>query len=130
LLEAGHNDGPWTRRLSLRLGRAGVPVQFFVCAVRGPLRGAGTCAAEPGATLPAGSTLHLEQHPAGPGIEQPDSPGWGLVGTSEQPELRIVLSDFVSVNNKPGTVTYRATLRDASGRATATSNTIAIAWHR
>jgi hypothetical protein len=130
LLVAGHNDGPWTRRLSLRLGRGGVPVQFYVCAVLGRLAAAGNCQAEPGSTLPARSTLRLEQHPVGPGLESPDSPGWGLVGTSEQPELSIVLSDFVSANNKPGTVTYRVTLRDASGHVTATSNTIAITWHR
>ncbi|MDX6476640.1 MAG: hypothetical protein QOH95_2151 [Gaiellaceae bacterium] len=130
LLEAAQDDGPWTRRLSLRLGRAGVPVQFFVCAVVGGEGPAGTCRAEPGSTLPARSTLDLEQHPAGPGLQRPDSPGWGLVGTSEDPLLRIVLSDFVSTNNKPGTITYRVTLRNASGHLNATSNTIAVTWHR
>lgn len=127
LLEAAQSDGPWTRRLSLRLGRAGVPTQFYVCAVRD---GAGPCAAREGATLPAGSTLRLEQQPVGPGLERPDSPGWGLVGTSEDPVLKLTLSDFVSVNNKPGHVTYRVTLRDPSGHVTATSNTTTISWHR
>src|SRR5262249_38087484 len=130
LLEAEQADGPWTRRLSLRLGRGGVPTQFYVCAVRVQGQGSEPCGAEPGGTLPARSTLPLEQHPVGPGLERPDSPGWGLVGTSDEPELKLTLSDFVSANNKPGTVTYRVTLRDPSGRVTATSNTITIRWHR
>jgi hypothetical protein len=130
LLEAAHTDGPWTRRLSLRLGRGGVPAQFYVCAVWTQREVAEPCGTEPGGTLRAGSTLRLEQHPVGPGLERADSPGWGLVGTSEEPVLRITLSDFVSANNKPATVTYRVTLRDPSGRVVATSNTITIAWHR
>lgn len=128
LVEAAQPDGPWTRRLSLRLGRDGVPTQFYVCAVR--KKGAGPCTAAAGATLPARSTLRLEQHPVGPGLERPDSPGWGLVGTSGDPVLKLTLSDFVSVNNKPGNVTYRVTLRDPSGHVTATSNTVAISWRR
>src|SRR4051812_15450372 len=61
LLEAAHTEGPWTRRLSLRLGRGGVPAQFYVCAVRGQADSAQPCGGtEPGRTLPAGSTLRLE----------------------------------------------------------------------
>jgi hypothetical protein len=131
LLEAAQSDGPWTRRLSLRLGRGGVPTQFYVCALRTQRDGADRpCGADEGGTLPARSTLRLEQHPVGPGLERPDSPGWGLVGTSDEPELKLTLSDFVSADNKPGTVTYRVTLRDPSGRVTATSNKITISWHR
>ena len=40
------------------------------------------------------------------------------------------LSDFVSTNNKPGTVTYRATLRAPDGHILGTSNTVTISWHR
>ncbi len=71
--------------------------------------------------------MRLEQRPPGPGVKRADSPGWGLVGTSDQTELRVVLSDFVS-GNRPGTVTYRVTLRNPSGRILATSNTIMIDW--
>jgi hypothetical protein len=130
LLEAAHIDGPWTRRLSLRLGRGGVPAQFYVCAVRGQPAAAQPCRGEPGSSLPAGSILRLEQQPVGPGLERADSPGWGLVATAEEPVLKVTLSDFVSANNKPATVTYRVTLRDPSGGVLATSNTITIAWHR
>lgn len=130
LLGAKHNDGPWARSLSVRLGRGGVPVQFFICAVRGAPASTQPCKAPPGSMMPTRSTMRLEQQPVGPGIERPDSPGWGLVGTSEDPELSIVLSDFVSANNKPGPVTYRVTLRDPSGHVLATSNTITVHWHR
>jgi hypothetical protein len=77
--------------------------------------------------LPDQATMRLEQRPPGPAVE-PDTPGWGLVGTSDQADLQVVLSDFVS-GAKPGTVTYRVTLRDASARILATSNTITVRLH-
>lgn len=129
LREARLNDGPWRRHLSLRLGTGGQPVQFYVCAERSRVRPKKPCQAVPGSTLPFQAVLRLEQHPAGPGIKQASSPGWGLVGTSDQSELRIVLSDLVS-GARPGRVTYRVTLRNASGRLLATSNTVTVAWHK
>ena len=72
--------------------------------------------------------MRLEQRPIGPAARRADSPGWGLVGTSEEAYLDIPLSSFVS-GNRPGPVTYRATLRDGTGRVLATSNTITISWH-
>jgi hypothetical protein len=129
LLESGHDLGPWSRRISVRLGKEGVPVQFFVCAVHSKEPPANPCASQSADKLPAGATLRLEQQPAGPGVERADTPGWGLVGTSEDGFMKTVLSDFVSAGNKPGLVTYRVTERDPSGRILATSNRVVINWH-
>jgi hypothetical protein len=130
LLESGHDLGPWSRRISVRLGREGVPVQFYVCAVHSKVPPAKPCSIQSADKLPAGATLRLEQQPVGPGAERTDSPGWGLVGTSEDGFMKTVLSDFVSANNKPGPVTYRVTERDPSGHILATSNLVVINWHR
>jgi hypothetical protein len=129
LLESAHDLGPWSRRISIRLGRAGVPVQFFVCAVRSKQPPAKPCAIQSAEKLPAGATLRLEQQPAGPGAKRADSPGWGLVGTGEEGFMKVVLSDFVSAANKPGLVTYRVTERDPSGHILATSNHVVVNWH-
>jgi hypothetical protein len=126
---AAASDGPWKRSLSLKLTAGGTPVAFFVCAVWGRAQPADPCTAAPGDALPAGATMRLEQQPVGPAIERPDSPGWGLVGTSEEAALDIPLSSFVS-GNRPGTVTYRVTLRNAAGRVLSESNTTTITWHR
>jgi hypothetical protein len=130
LLESAHDLGPWSRRISVRLGREGVPVQFFVCAVHSKEPPAKPCTLQSADKLPAGATLRLEQQPVGPGAERADSPGWGLVGTSEDGFMKTVLSDFVSASNKPGPVTYRVTERDPSGRILATSNRVVINWHQ
>lgn len=129
LLGAPQHDGPWRRELALRLVGGGQPVPFYVCAVWSHVSPKRPCRAAPGGVLPFRAIMRLEQRPAGPGVKRADSPGWGLVGTSDQTELRVVLSDFVS-GDRPGTVTYRVTLRSPSGRILATSNTFAITWHR
>ena len=123
------NDGLWRRDVSLKLGRGGVPVSFYVCGVWSHARPKDPCRAAPGDVLPVGTTMRLEQRPIGPAIKRADSPGWGLVGTSEEAGLDVPLSSFVS-GNRPGPVTYRVTLRNASGRVLTTSNTITISWHR
>lgn len=130
LVESGSQNGPWTRRLDQKLGRAGVPAQFYVCATVDPAGANPRCVTGEGTPLPGGSVLHLEQRPAGSGVPVAGSPGWGLVGTAEDNPLKIPLSDFVSSNNKPGVVTYRVTERDSSGEVTATSNTVRVTWHR
>jgi hypothetical protein len=130
LLESAHNDGPWSRTLTRPLGKAGVPVLFHLCGVRGATNPADPCAATSPAKLPPGSSFRLEQQPVGPGVERPDAPGWGLVATADQPTFELSLSDFVSTNNKPGRVTYRATLRDRDGNILGTSNTVTVNWHR
>lgn len=123
------DNGPWGRQVSVRLGRNGQPNQFYVCAVLSRIASKKPCLAPPGSALPFHTILRLEQHPAGAGLKEPDSPGWGIVGTSDQAELRIVLSDFVS-SYKPATVTYRVTLRTTAGKKLATSNAISVTWHR
>jgi hypothetical protein len=130
LLESAHDLGPWSRRISIRLGREGVPVQFFVCAVHSKKPPSKPCTFQSANKLPAGATLRLEQQPVGPGAERADSPGWGLVGTAEDGFMKTTLSDFVSADNKPGRVTYRVTERDPSGRILATSNPVVVNWHQ
>jgi hypothetical protein len=130
LLVAAHNDGPWARTLTLALGKAGVPRQFNLCGVYGAADPTRPCVADSSSRLPAGATFRLEQQPFGPGVERPDTPGWGLVGTADARTFELSLSDFVSTNNTPDTVTYRATLRDPDGDILGTSNTVTVTWHR
>lgn len=125
---AKQNTGPWVRSLSLEHGEDGVPVGFFVCAAWDESRSPEECDAAPGAKLPAGTILRLEQQPSGSAVEKPDSPGWGTVGTSEQAELHVPLSDFVSGLEVPK-ATYRVTLRRLEGGPPqATSNTFTVTW--
>jgi hypothetical protein len=122
------NTGPWVRSLSLEHGADGVPVGFFVCAAWDEASLPEGCDAAPGAKLPSGTILRLEQRPAGSAVANADSPGWGTVGTSEQAELEVPLSDFVS-GLDVRTATYRVTLRRLEGGpALATSNTITVTW--
>lgn len=122
------NTGPWQESLSLEHGPDGVPTNFFVCAAFDQERAPEGCDAAPGAALPAGTVLRLEQRPVGSAPASPDSPGWATVGTSDDAELEIPLSDFVSGLDVE-TATYRATLRPrAGGEALATSNPITVTW--
>ena len=122
------NTGPWVRSLSLEHGEDGVPVNFFVCAVWDEASARERCDAAPGAKLPAGTILRLEQRPPGSALATPDSPGWGTVGTSDRAELEVPLSDFVA-GLDVRTATYRVTLRRLEGGpALTTSNTISVTW--
>jgi hypothetical protein len=130
LLGGRTNRGPWVRSLSLEhSAEDGVPVSFFVCAAWGETQSPKACDAAAGAELPAGTTLRLEQRPVGSAPESPDSPGWGTVGTSEQPELAVPLSDFVS-GLEVRKASYRVTLRrfGEEGPPLATSNVITVTW--
>jgi hypothetical protein len=128
-LRAGStNAGPWVQSLSLDHGPDGEPTGFFVCAAWDEARSRQGCDAAPGAELPAGTILRLEQRPVGAAVESPDSPGWATVGTAETAELEIPLSDFVSGLDVEK-ATYRVTLRPrAGGPSLATSNPITVAW--
>jgi len=123
------NAGPWVRSLSLKHSEEdGVPVGFFVCAAWDEARSPEGCDADPGAKLPAGMILRLEQRPTGAAAANPDSPGWATVGTSDQAELEVPLSDFVA-GLDVRTATYRVTLRRLEGGpALATSNPITVTW--
>jgi hypothetical protein len=127
VLGSRQNTGPFERSLSLELVDSLQPIPFFVCAAWGEDAAPGGCTAAPGARLPAGSTLRLEQKPPGPALRNPDSPGWGTVGTSEGPALSIPLSNGVT-GDRVGTVTFRVTLRGRSGRILATSNSFTLTW--
>jgi hypothetical protein len=73
--------------------------------------------------------MRLEQSPIRQALKRPDSPGWGMLAVSDQAELEAVLSNTVT-GNRYGTMHYRVTLRDASGKVLATSNAIKLVWHR
>ena len=128
-LRAGRtNTGPWVESLALEHGPDGVPTNFFVCAAWDEARSPAGCDAASGAKLPTGTVLRLEQRPVGAAVASPDSPGWATVGTSDDAELEIPLSDFVS-GLDVDTATYRVTLRPLEGGpALATSNPITVAW--
>jgi hypothetical protein len=128
LLAGRTNTGPWVRSLSLEHGPDGQPTGFFVCAAWDEARVRDGCDAAPGAELPTGTVLRLEQRPVGSAVASADSPGWATVGTSEVAELRVPLSDFVS-GLDVDTATYRVTLRPrGGGQALATSNPITVVW--
>jgi hypothetical protein len=122
------NTGPWVESLSLEHGPDGVPTNFFVCAAWDEARAPERCDAASGATLPEGTVLRLEQRPVGSAAATPDSPGWATVGTSDEAELSVPLSDFVAGLDVKKT-TYRVTLRPrAGGEALSTSNPITVTW--
>jgi hypothetical protein len=114
------SEGPWRRSLSLKLIRVDV-TSFSVCAIwkRASSSPPPNCRAPRGTRLPLGTTLRLEQRRSGP--------GWKTVGTSNHPALEAVLSNTVA-GNRPGEVSYRVTLRGASGRVFRTSNTFSVDW--
>jgi hypothetical protein len=129
VLGSRENTGPFEHALSLKLGNGIRPAAFFVCAAWGKETAPPDCTSAPGTRLPVGSTLRLEQRPPGPAATSPDSPGWGTVGTSEDAELAVPLSDAVT-GNRVGTVTFRVTLRNRAGHVLATSNAFTVTWRR
>jgi len=129
VLGAPQNDGPYTRALALKLDFNGKdPIPFYVCAAWDRQRAPSGCRAPAGAKLPSGTVMRLEQKPAGPASTNPDSPGWGTVGTSDDPELEIPLSNLTT-GNRLGKVTYRATVRNReSGDIVAVSAPFVLTW--
>jgi hypothetical protein len=73
--------------------------------------------------------MRLEQRLARSRLRRAKSPGWRTVGTSRDAALAAVLSNAVS-GNRLGEVSYRVTLRNASGRVFRTSNTFKVFWAR
>lgn len=116
-------QAPWRPSLSLKLRLSELEVtSFTVCAIwnRASSPPPPDCRAPGGTRLPSGTTLRLEQRRSGP--------GWRTVGTSTDPALQAVLSNNVS-GNRLGPVSYRVTLRGASGRVLRTSNTFVVHWN-
>jgi hypothetical protein len=128
LLGSTEATGPWQRRISLQLVVSIRPVSFYVCAAVTHVLQGKSCEAAPGGTLPPGTEMRLEQHPAGPAVPAPGSPGWGTVASSDGPELEAVLSNNVT-GNRLGRVDYRVTLRDGANRILARSNPLVLVWH-
>jgi hypothetical protein len=117
------SEAPWRPSLSLNLRLSELEVtSFAVCAIwdraSSPLPP--DCRPPVGTRLPSEATLRLEQRRSGP--------GWRTVGTSTDPALQAILSNTVS-GNRPGPVSYRVTLRGASGRVLRTSNTFVVHWN-
>lgn len=112
----------WRRSLSLKLIQVEV-TNFSVCAIwnRASSPPPPSCRAPRGTRLPSGTTLRLEQRRSGP--------GWKTVGTSTDAALQAVLSNTVA-GNRLGAVSYRVTLRGASGRVLRTSNTFNVYWKK
>lgn len=126
-LRARVDRGPWQRTLSLKLVKTSL-TEFSLCAVRNkPALQSFNCS--PHGPLPAGTVLRLEQNPVGRGLKRSDSPGWGMLASSEESTLEAALSNTVS-GNRPGTVHYRVTRRDASGKILARSSLFSVTWHR
>jgi hypothetical protein len=125
-LRARVHRGPWQRTLSLKLVQTSLTA-FSVCAVWNT-QGSQRFNCSAGTKLPADATLRLEQNPAGHGLKRADSPGWGMVASSEEATLEAALSNAVS-GNRQGAVHYRVTLRDPSGKVLAGSNLLTVNWH-
>lgn len=129
-IRARTGDGAWRSSLSLKLVKLKL-TPFSVCALYNqPANTAwSTCDAPAGAELPAGTVMRLEQSPVARALKRADSPGWGMVAVSDHAELEAVLSNTLN-GNKYGTLHYRVTLRDASGKILATSKSMKLVWHR
>ena len=122
------DHGPWKRYLWLKLVKVRL-TSFSVCAVWNQTLLTPACRAAPGRKLPRGTIMRLEQRPVGSALRRADSPGWGMVGISTEPALQAVLSNAVA-GNRLGSVSYRVTLRNASGRVLETSNTFKVFWNK
>lgn len=127
-LRARVRRGPWRRALSIRLVRTSL-IEFSVCALWDkPAVASFNCRSAPGARLPAGTSLRLEQHPVARALRRADSPGWGMLATSAETTLRAALSNTVS-GDRFGTVRYRVTLRNAASKILVSSNVFIVRWH-
>jgi hypothetical protein len=125
-LQARVHRGPWQRTLTLRLVKTSL-TSFSLCAVwKAPPSPTFNCSSH--TRLPEGAKLSLEQRPAAHGLKRADSPGWGMVATSEEGALEAALSNAVS-GNQLGAVHYRVTLRDASDKILSQSNLFTVRWH-
>jgi hypothetical protein len=114
--------GPWKRYLWLKLVKVELTT-FSVCGVWNRTSPPPpTCRAADGDRLPEGTVMRLEQR-------LPRSSRWRTVGSSNEAALGAVLSNAVS-KNRLGTVSYRVTLRNESGRILGTSNLFKVFWHK
>jgi hypothetical protein len=127
-LRIQYKNGAWGKALSLPLNRLHLKA-FKVCGVYNFQAGSKFTCTGSGASLPERTLLRMEQSPVARAQKRPDSPGWGLVGMSSEPVMRVPLSNEVTAD-KWGTFYYRATLRDLSGKVILTSNKVKLVWHK
>jgi hypothetical protein len=121
------SQGPWRRYLWLKLDRNDV-TSFSVCAIWNRTSPPPpTCHAAPGARLPRGTVMRLEQLAGRSRLRRGASRRWRTVGTSRDAALTAVLSNAVA-GNRPGAVLYKVTLRNRAGRIYRTSNTFKVFW--
>ena len=114
-------DGPWRKRLSLKLKRGGLPVSFTLCALIDSKTFPPACRSKRGVKLPAGARMRLE-------VRRGTKP-WKLIGVSFEPALDARLSNDVD-GNQFGLVHYRVRLRGPNGVTLRTSNPFTVLWHR
>jgi hypothetical protein len=127
-LRAKFHQGPWKKSLYLKLVKLRLD-SFSLCAIWNHKDGdAFDCDAGAANSLPEGTILRLEQSPIARALKRSDSPGWGMLGASQDGALGAVLSNLLT-GNKRGTFHYRVTLRDRSGHVLVTSNTFTLVWH-
>lgn len=128
-LRARTRLGAWRTGMSLRLVKTNL-ISFSVCGVWDePASRRFTCAVPRAVKLPDRTVMRLEQRPIKRALKQADTPGWGLLATSQEPSLRAVLSNTVT-GDRTGRFHYRVTLRDAAGRILQRSNILTVVWHR
>ncbi len=127
-LRAKFHQGPWKKSLYLKLVKLRLD-SFSLCAIWNHKNGDPfDCDAAAANSLPEGTILRLEQSPIARALKRSDSPGWGMLGASQDGALGAVLSNLLT-GNKRGTFHYRVTLRDRSGQVLVTSNTFTLVWH-
>jgi len=127
-LRLRYKSGAWLKTLRLPLNRQHLK-EFIVCGVfNWPAGKAFTCNGA-GARLPERTLIRLEQTPIAKAQKRRESPGWGLVGMTDDPVLRVPLTNTVT-GDKWGTYYYRVTLRDLSGKVLLTSNRVKLVWQK
>lgn len=127
-LRLRYKNGPWVSRLSLKLLKTQLR-SYRVCGSwNWPASRRFTCLGA-GVRLPERTKMQIEQNPVAKAMKQDSTPGWGLLGISTDPVVRVVLSNTETGNNY-GTFYYRVTLRDTTGQVLVTSNRVKLVWHR
>jgi hypothetical protein len=127
-LRAKFHQGAWKTSLYLKLVKLRLD-SFSLCAIWDHKAGEPfDCDAAAANSLPEGTILRLEQNPIAKALKRADSPGWGMLGASQDGALGAVLSNLLT-GNKRGTFHYRVTLRDRAGHVLVTSNPFTLTWH-
>jgi hypothetical protein len=123
-----YKSGPWVTKLSLKLNKYQL-IAFKICGVwNWPAARRFNCLGA-GDRLPARTAARMEQSPIATTLKRDDSPGWGMVGFSNDPVIRVPLSN-TATGDLYGKFYYRVTLRDLSGAVLVTSNKVQVTWHR